>query len=97
MPSLILFLFLFSASVSFSGEREIYRIYIYICMRVYRYMRERVYTSSTDQGSQGSVFISIRAGLGGQHALSASELEIGYLQIESIQTIMNRFITVGSG
>ena len=48
-------------------------------------MSERLHVQ-TDQGSQGSVFISIGAGLGGQYALSASKLEIGYLQIESIQT-----------
>ena len=51
-------------------------------MSVYRYMSEResLQASNTDQGSQGSVFISIGAGLGVQHVLSASELEIGYLQ-----------------
>ena len=46
----------------------------------------------TNQGGEGDIFIGSESSLGGQMRCLASELEIGYFQIESIQIAMNQFI-----
>ena len=87
---LFLFLFLLSASVSFSFflVREKGR-YIYICeciseRVIYIGVRERYKLIKLIKGGERNIFIGLELGLGVQCALATSELEIRYLQIESI-------------